>query len=101
MDARRKPLAKAGGLRTLRASGLEVQWRGTPGVDDWVAFIARGTRSKRVILAAQTSERRGRGRGRQNEPRTQPENGGRPPGPTRAPRSGTPKGAGGGQGKPG
>lgn len=73
MDARRKPLAKAGGLRTLRASGLEVQWRGTPGVDDWVAFIARGTRSKRVILAAQTSERRVRALVSQIEPLSRPE----------------------------
>lgn len=58
MDAGRKPLAKAEGHRTLKGSGLVIQWRGTPGVDDWVVFIAKGTRSKRLILADHTSEHR-------------------------------------------
>ena len=35
-----------------------IQWRGTPALDDWVVFIARGTRQRRLILADQTSERR-------------------------------------------
>ena len=35
-----------------------IQWRGTPGLDDWVAFIAAGGRSKRLILADSSSERR-------------------------------------------
>jgi hypothetical protein len=58
MDVPRKPLAKSEGRKKLRASGLVIQWRGTPNLDDWVAFIANGTRSKRLILADHTSERR-------------------------------------------
>lgn len=58
MDVPRKPLAKSEGRRKLKASGLVIQWRGTPNLDDWVAFIANGTRSRRLILADQTSERR-------------------------------------------
>ena len=73
MDVPRKPLAKSEGRKKLKASGLVIQWRGTPSLDDWVAFIARGTRSKRVILAAQTSERRVRARVSQIEPRSRPE----------------------------
>lgn len=58
MDVSRKPLAKSEGRKKLRASGLVIQWRGTPGLDDWVAFIVSGVRPKRLILADQTSERR-------------------------------------------
>jgi hypothetical protein len=58
MDVPRKPLAKVEGRKKLRASGLVIQWRGTPNLDDWVAFIVNGTRSRRLILADRTSERR-------------------------------------------
>jgi hypothetical protein len=58
MDVPRKPLAKSEGRKKLKASGLVIQWRGTPNLDDWVAFIVNGTRSKRLILADHTSERR-------------------------------------------
>jgi hypothetical protein len=58
MDVPRKPLAKVEGRKKLRASGLVIQWRGTPNLDDWVAFIANGTKSRRLILADHTSERR-------------------------------------------
>lgn len=56
MDVPRKPLAKSEGRKTLKASGLVVQWRGTHGLDDWAAFIVSGTRPK--LLADHTSERR-------------------------------------------
>ena len=58
MSVPRKPLAKVEGRKKLKASGLVIQWRGTPGLDDWVAFIAAGGRSKRLILADSSSERR-------------------------------------------
>lgn len=58
MDVPRKPLAKSEGRKKLRTSGLVIQWRGTANLDDWVAFIVNGTRSKRLILADHTSERR-------------------------------------------
>ena len=58
MEVPRKPLARSEGRKKLRASGVVVQWRGTPSLDDWVAFIVNGTRSKRLILADRTSERR-------------------------------------------
>jgi hypothetical protein len=58
MDVPRKPLAKSEGKKKLKASGLVIQWRGTPNLDDWVAFIVNGSRSRRLILADQTSERR-------------------------------------------
>jgi hypothetical protein len=58
MDVPRKPLAKSEGRRKLKSSGLLIQWRGTHSLDDWVAFIVNGTRSKRLILADRTSERR-------------------------------------------
>ncbi len=57
MEARRKPLAKLGGRRRLRGSGLAVAWRGTPGLDDWVAYI-EGTKSKNLILADHASQRK-------------------------------------------
>jgi hypothetical protein len=54
----RKPLARVEGRTTLRGSGLVVQWRGTPGADDWVLFIASESRAKRLILADNTTQRR-------------------------------------------
>ena len=54
----RKPLAKVEGRRRLRLSGVTVAWRGTPNLDDWVAYIVNGTRSKRLILADHSSERK-------------------------------------------
>lgn len=58
MELPRKPLAKSEGRKKLKTSGLVIQWRGTPSLDDWVAVIVNGTRSKRLILADRTSERR-------------------------------------------
>lgn len=58
MDVPRKPLARSEGRKKLKASGLTIEWRGTRNLDDWVAFIVNGTRSKRRILADHTSERR-------------------------------------------
>lgn len=54
----RKPLAKVEGRRRLRLSGVTVAWRGTPNLDDWVAYIVNGTRSKKSILADHSSERK-------------------------------------------
>jgi hypothetical protein len=45
----------------MRLSGLTVAWRGTPNLDDWVAYIANGTRSKKLILADHASERKVKG----------------------------------------
>ena len=58
MDSSRKPLAKVEGRRRMRMSGVTVAWRGTPNLDDWVAYIVNGTRSKKLILADHTSERK-------------------------------------------
>jgi hypothetical protein len=58
MEASRKPLAKVEGRKRLRLSGLTVAWRGTPGLDDWAVYIASETKSKKLILADHTSERR-------------------------------------------
>jgi len=58
MEASRKPLAKIGGKKRLRHSGLTVAWHGTPNLDDWVAYIENGTKSRKLILADHTSERR-------------------------------------------
>lgn len=58
MEASRKPLAKVEGRRKMRLSGITVAWRGTPELDDWVAYIANGTRSRKLILADHASERR-------------------------------------------
>ena len=57
MEAGRKPLAKVEGRRRLRLSGLTIVWRGTPGLDDWVAYIVT-TKSKKFILADHASERK-------------------------------------------
>ena len=58
MQPGRKPLAKVEGRRSLRQSGLTIAWRGTPDLDDWVAYIVNNTRSKKLILADQVSERK-------------------------------------------
>ena len=42
-------------------SGLTVAWRGTPSLDDWVAYIVTGTKSKKLILADHASERKVKG----------------------------------------
>ena len=54
----RKPLAKVEGRRRLRLSGVTVAWRGTPNLDDWVAYIVNGIKSKKLILADHSSERK-------------------------------------------
>ena len=58
MEGSRKPLAKIEGRRRLRLSGLTIAWRGTPNLDDWVAYIVNGTKSKKLILADNVSERK-------------------------------------------
>ena len=58
MEGSRKPLAKVEGRRRLRLSGVTVASRGTPNLDDWVAYIVNGTRSKKLILADHASERK-------------------------------------------
>ncbi len=58
MPASRKPLAKVEGRKRLRLSGLTIAWRGTPDLDDWVAYIVTTTKSKKLILADQVSERK-------------------------------------------
>jgi hypothetical protein len=58
MEGSRKPLAKVEGRRRMRLSGITVAWRGTPNLDDWVAYIADGTTSRRPILADRVSERK-------------------------------------------
>jgi hypothetical protein len=58
MEASRKPLAKMEGRRRLSTSRLTVAWRGTPNLDDWVAYIVNGTKSKKLILADHVSERK-------------------------------------------
>jgi hypothetical protein len=56
LETKRKPLAKVEGRSRMRLSGLSIAWRGTPGLDDWVAYIERTT-SKKFILADHASER--------------------------------------------
>jgi hypothetical protein len=58
MEVTRKPLAKIEGRKRMRLSGLTIAWRGTPSLDDWVAYIVNGTKSKRLILADRVSERK-------------------------------------------
>lgn len=60
MDGR-KPLAKVEGRRRMRLSGVTVAYRGTPNLDDWVAYIANGSTSKKLILADHSSERKVKG----------------------------------------
>lgn len=57
MENRRKPLAKVEGRRRLRLSGVTVAWRGTPDLDDWVAYIAM-TKSKKLVLVDGATERK-------------------------------------------
>jgi hypothetical protein len=57
METRRKPLAKVEGRRRLRLSGFTIAWRGTPGLDDWVAYIAKPP-SKKLVLADGATERK-------------------------------------------
>ena len=57
LPSNRKPLAKVEGRRRLRLSGFTIVWRGTPGVDDWVAYIAK-PKSKKLILLDGAAERR-------------------------------------------
>jgi hypothetical protein len=57
MEASRKALAKVEGRRRMRLSGLTIAWRGTPSLDDWMAYIVR-TKSKKFILADRVSERK-------------------------------------------
>ena len=61
MEGSRKPLAKVEGRRKMRLSGVTVAWRGPPDLDDWVAYIVNGTRSKKLILADHASERKVKG----------------------------------------
>ena len=58
MDTSRKPLAKIEGRKRMRLSGLTIAWRGTPSLDDWVAYIQNGLKSKKLILADRVSERK-------------------------------------------
>jgi hypothetical protein len=58
MEGSRKPLAKIEGRKHLKLSGLTVAWRGTPSLDDWVAYILNGTKSRKLILADHASERK-------------------------------------------
>ena len=57
MEVGRKPLAKVEGRRRMQPSGLTIEWRGTPSLDDWMAYIVR-TKSKKFILADHVSERK-------------------------------------------
>ncbi len=57
MHASRKPLTRIEGRKRLKVSGLTIAWRGTPRVDDWIAYIVTGPKAKRLILADQVSER--------------------------------------------
>ena len=61
MEPSRKPLAKIEGKKRMRMSGLTIAWRGTPHLDDWVAYIVNGTTSRKLILADHTSERKVKG----------------------------------------
>jgi hypothetical protein len=56
MDSRRKPLAKVEGRQKMRQSGITITWRGTPGLDDWVAYIPQG--GTHSILARDVSEKK-------------------------------------------
>ena len=58
METTRKPLAKMEGRKRMPLSGLTIAWRGTPNLDDWVAYIEKGVESKKLILADRVSERK-------------------------------------------
>ena len=51
-------IGKIEGRTRMRLNGLTVAWRGTPSLDDWVAYIVTGTKSKKLILADHASERK-------------------------------------------
>jgi hypothetical protein len=53
----RKPLVKVEGRRRLRLSGITIAWRGTPGLDDWVAYIAK-PKSTKLVLVDGVTERK-------------------------------------------
>lgn len=57
MDGR-KPPTRVEGRRRLRLSGVTVAYRGTPNLDDWVAYLVNATRSKKLILVDRVSERK-------------------------------------------
>jgi hypothetical protein len=57
VERRRKPLAKAEGRRRLNRSRVLVAWRGTPGLDDWVLYIASPARTK-IVLVDNASDRK-------------------------------------------
>jgi len=57
VEVSRKPLAKVEGRKRMSQSGLTIAWRGTPRLDDWVAYIVNGGSSARSILAHGTCER--------------------------------------------
>lgn len=58
MELTRTPLAKIQGRKRMAFSGLTIAWRGTPNLDDWVAFIQNGLKSRKLILADHVSERK-------------------------------------------
>jgi hypothetical protein len=60
MDGR-KPPTRVEGRRRLRLSGVTVAYRGTPNLDDWVAYLANATRTKKLILVDRVSERKVKG----------------------------------------
>ena len=41
----------------MRLSGFTIAWRGTPDLDDWVAYIAK-PKSKKLVLADGATERK-------------------------------------------
>lgn len=57
MQGPRKPLVKVEGRRRLRLSGITIAWRGTPGLDDWVAYIAK-PKSTKLVLVDGVTERK-------------------------------------------
>jgi hypothetical protein len=61
MEISRKSLARVEGRTRMPFSGLTVAWRGTPNLDDWVAYIVTRTKSNKLILADHTSERKVKG----------------------------------------
>jgi hypothetical protein len=58
METGRKPLAKIEGRKRMLRSRLTVVWRGTPNLDDWVAYIEADGRTRKLILADHVSERK-------------------------------------------
>ena len=58
MEMSRKVLAKVEGRRRIALSGVTIAWRGTPSLDDWVAYIANRTKTNKIILAHGASERK-------------------------------------------